>query len=75
MRNDREIRTSLAFYGALVLLAGQFIANLAGVPFNLLFLSITGAVILGILFGPGFVIDFFRAMRGSRDRRDREGDA
>lgn len=70
-RDDRDTRASLAFYFAFILLAGQFIANLAaGVPFNYLLLSLTGAIILGILFGPGTMIDFFRAIRG--DTRDSE---
>jgi hypothetical protein len=75
MQNDSGLRTSLAFYLALALLVGQFAANLFGVPFNLLFLAITGAVVLGTLFGPAFVIDFFRAVRGRREPPDSERDA
>jgi hypothetical protein len=65
---DRQFRSSLAFYAALLLLFAQFAANAIGhVPFNTLFLVITGAVILGLLFGSQFVVDLARAIRGSRD--------
>lgn len=70
-RSDaRELRTSLAFYFGLVLLAGQFVARVAlGVETDPLMLAGTFAIVLGVLFGPTFVIDFFRALRGSKDER------
>lgn len=70
---DKNLRLSLAFYLALFLLLAQFAANALGhVPFNSLFLSINGAIVLGGLFGPKFVIEFFRAVRGSRSDRNKD---
>lgn len=70
----RQLRSSLAFYVALFLLFAQFAANAIGhVPFNTLFLIITGAVVLATLFGSQFVVDLARAVRGSRDD-DQGGD-
>lgn len=66
-RDERETRISVAFYFALMFLAGQFAANVfLQITYNYLLLAITGATFLGILFGPTFVIDFFRALRGSK---------
>lgn len=71
----REVRTSLAFYVMIALLCGEFIGVLLG-RFNYLLTAITGAIIMGILFGPQFPIEFFRALRGSRERDSGEkGDA
>lgn len=70
---DSETRKSLAFYFGLLLLAGQFIARVAlGVPFDILFLSITAALVLGVLFGPSFVIEFLKAVRGTKDASNRK---
>lgn len=64
---DSETRKSLAFYFGLILLAGQFLARVVlGVPFDLFFLSITAALVLGVLFGPSFVIEFLKAVRGAK---------
>lgn len=65
-RDERDTRISVAFYFSLMFLAGQFVARVVlEISFNYLLLGITGAAFLGILFGPTFVIDFFRALRGS----------
>lgn len=77
---DPETRKSLAFYFGLILLAGQFLARVAlGIPFDFLFLSVTAALVLGVLFGPSFVIEFLKAVRGNSDagdgkRNDQEAD-
>lgn len=70
-RVDRELRVSIAFYFGIMFLAGQFLANvLLRIPYNYLLLGITGMIVLGILFGPKFAIDFFRAIRGGSSRDD-----
>lgn len=80
-RDQAATRLSLAFYFALILLAGQFLAATVppifggrGVPINYLLLAITGATWLGIIFGPTTMIEFFRAIRGSRTDQNRGGD-
>lgn len=72
-QDDAETRKSLAFYFGLLLLAGQFVARVAlGIPFDLLFLSITAALVLGVLFGPSFVIEFFKVIRSGSGGSERE---
>lgn len=67
---EKELRTSLAFYFALILLAGQFLAMvLTGREPNVLFALGTFAIVIGILFGPGTMVEFVRAIRGSRSER------
>lgn len=71
---DRNLRLSFAFYLALFLLLAQFAANVIGrIPFNTIFLIINGAIVLGGLFGSNFVVEFTKAVRGSRDN-DQGGD-
>lgn len=70
---DRDLKSSLAFYGTFVLFAGEVVASILGAPSNYLLIAITGAILLGILFGPDFPIEFFRALRGTRQSDDRGG--
>lgn len=73
-KDSAATRLSLAFYVALILLVGQFVALLVGAPVNYLLLAITGATWLGILFGPANMIEFFRAIRGNTRPPRRGGD-
>jgi hypothetical protein len=71
---DAKTLQSLGFILGVALLLGQFALRwLAGIPFDTLFLGITGVLILGPMFGPDFVVDLVKAVRGGRN--DREGNA
>lgn len=73
MGTDPQLLQSLGFWFGLVLLVGQFAFRmLAGIPFDNLFLGITGILILGPMFGPDFVVAVIRAVRGSSAANDRK---
>ena len=66
MRTDTRLLQSLGFYLGIVLLIGQFAFRVLGsIPFDTLFLGITGILIFGPMFGPDFVVAVIRAVRGS----------
>jgi hypothetical protein len=72
MGTDPRLLQSLGFYLGLLLLIGQFAARVAlAVPFDTLFLGITGILIFGPMFGPDFVVAVIRAVRGSSGPNDR----
>lgn len=75
MGTDSRLLQSLGFYLGIVLLLGQFgFRYLAGIPFDTLFLGITGILILGPMFGPDFVVAVIRAVRGSGASNGRGSD-
>lgn len=78
MGNDPRLLQSLGCYLGMVLLVGQLVLRaIANVPFDTLFLGITGILILGPMFGPDFVIAVIQAVRrgsgGPDDRSPTDG--
>lgn len=72
---DAKTLQSLGFILGVTLLVGQFgLRALAGVPFDTLFLGITGVLVLTPMFGPDFVVELVKAVRGGRDERQRGAD-
>jgi hypothetical protein len=76
MGTDPRLLQSLGFYLGIVLLIGQFgFRYLAGIPFDTLFLGITGVLILGPMFGPDFVVALIQAVRGSGESNGGDSNA
>lgn len=72
---DTRTLQSLGCYLGMVLLVGQLLLRaFASVPFDTLFLGITGILIFGPMFGPDFVVAVIRAVRGSGAANDRSPD-
>lgn len=66
MGTDTRMLQSLGCYLGMVLLVGQLVLRAAfAIPFDTLFLGITGILIFGPMFGPDFVVAVIRAVRGS----------
>lgn len=72
-----ETRLSLGWYLGTILLSGQFLARVfLKVPFDPIFMLITGALVLVPIFGPAFYIALVRAIRsGEGSNVDAEGRA
>lgn len=71
MGADTRTLQSVGCYLGMVLLVGELaLRALAGVPFDTLFLGITGILIFGPMFGPDFVVAVIKAVRsgGANDR-------
>lgn len=65
----KDVRTlqSLGCYLGMILLIGQLGLRAVGVPFDKLFLGISGVLVLAPMFGPDFVVALVKAVRGGRD--------
>lgn len=76
--NDVKTLQSLGCYLGMVLLVGQLGLRAVGVPFDKLFLLISGILVLAPMFGPDFVVAVIQAVRGGgrgRGHDDRTGGA